>query len=165
MNEYQELLAVNHQHAFDFFYEELLLTKSAEELSTNEAEHVASVLAHYAQTPYSNDLRKLPPPHNLSRVFEDFILSLEKRDDPSALRRGAAECLFLLGFFPEAMARRHNLSYFLSIGRTLYLRAAYYGVGPNQQKTFWLMSRNLDTSVEACQELRANWRDTPYLLH
>jgi len=103
MEPLQELLAVDHRRALEFFVTGLQ-DVSDPGVDRQELLYNASVLAHYAQVSTSAGL-EMPAPANLTAIFDNFVLNASIPPDGHLLEVAGAQCLFLTGFFEDRMHR------------------------------------------------------------
>jgi hypothetical protein len=92
----------------------------------------ASVLAHYAQTSTEAGVG-LPPPSNLSVVFDNFVLDHSLLQDGGMMEIAGGQCLLLAGFFCDQMRRRYAIHEYAERGASFFSRAA--GLNRNPRKS------------------------------
>jgi hypothetical protein len=164
----KELLQFTSNGTLQFFYTELRDTSSARDLSQLEALHVASMLSHYAHVSRWVPAGDMPPPQGLDEVSKRFeildALSAEQLNDQMTVRIAAAQCLFALSFYAAWLESRRHKAWLEDHGRTYYRHTSNLSTTENDKKTFWLMSKNFEAWVKACQELQDDLRDRPFLL-
>lgn len=164
----KELLQFTSNGTLQFFYTELRDTTAARDLSQLEALHVASMLSHYAHVSRYAPTTDCPPPDGVDELSQRFrvfdALSVEQLNDQLTVRIVAAECLFALAFYTAMLESRRHKAWLEEHGRTYYRHTSNLSKTDNDKKTFWLMSTNFAAWVRACQEMRADLRDRPFLL-
>ena len=116
---FEELVAIDSKRAFNFFLASLKETALTERLKDDEMFYVASVLAHYSQTPRF-DATSMPCMANLSEVFDNFVLQTTRLTDSEILEFGGSQVLLFAGFFRDQMRRRHNVEWYDQVGQSLY---------------------------------------------
>ena len=93
MGPLQELLAIDHRQALEFFV--LRLQEVSEsDVDRQELLYNASLLAHYAQVSTQPDV-DLPAPANLSEVFDHFVADTTLLHDTLMMETAGAQCLLL----------------------------------------------------------------------
>ncbi|MES1257176.1 MAG: hypothetical protein ABUS51_02055 [Acidobacteriota bacterium] len=160
---FEELIAVDSQHALNFFHVSLRETMGAKQLKDDEVFYVASILAHYSQTSRS-DGTSIPSMANLSEVFDNFILQTAMRSDPGVLEMGGSQILLFAGFFRDQMARRHNVRWYDQVGQSLYERASQHSTNPKKRALFDRLSESFPVWTILCRDLSRALRDNRLLL-
>ena len=164
----KELLQFTSNGTLQFFYTELRDTSSARDLSKLEALHVASMLSHYAHVSRYAPSTEMPPPADLEELSKRFLvfdaLAIEQLNDQMTVRIAAAQCLFALAFYTAWLESRRHFEWLQDHGRAYYRHTSQLSKTDNDKKTYWLMSQNFAEWVKACQEMRADLRDRPFLV-
>ena len=119
MGPFQELLAIDHRHALDFFVVRLQ-DVSEPDVDRRELLYNASVLAHYAQVS-TQSAADLGTPETLSAVFDHFVADTTLLHDALMMETAAAQCLLLAGFFEDQMRGRHNIRWYAELGAGFFL--------------------------------------------
>src|SRR4029078_7018746 len=107
MEPLQELLAVDHRRALEFFVTGLQ-DVSEPGVDRQELLYNASVLAHYAQVSVNAGM-DVPAPADLGTIFDNYVVDQSCADDGLIMETAAAQCLMLTGFFEAQMRQRHNI--------------------------------------------------------
>ncbi len=160
---FEELIAIDSQHALNFFLVNLRETMGDRRLKDDEVLYVASILAHYSQTSRA-DTSSIPPMAHLGEVFDHFVLQTDMHRDPGVLEMGGSQVLFFAGFFRDQMARRHNVRWFDQIGQSLYERASHHSVNPKKRDLFDRLSESFPVWTLLCRDLSRTLRDNRLLL-
>ncbi len=160
MGPLQELLAVDHRRAFEFFFTRLRdVTEPG--VGRDELLYNASVLAHYAQVSTGDAVS--PAPTGLDDVFDAFA-SETPIVDADVLEVIGTHCLLLVGFFGDQMRRRHNLSWYSQLGAGFFHRAARHQPSPRKARLMDTMGRDFGRWRQRHERLSRDLRDTPFLL-
>ena len=162
MEPLQELLAVNHRRALEFFVTGLQ-DVSSPGVDRQELLYNASVLAHYAQVSTTTEL-EMPAPVNLSAVFDNFVLNTSVPQDPQLLETAGAQCLFLTGFFEDQMRGRHDIRWYAELGAGFFMRAAGGARSSKRGRLLTMMARHFEPWRQTHARLSRELRDQPYLL-
>ena len=162
MEPLQELLAVNHRRALEFFVTGLQ-DVSSPGVDRQELLYHASVLAHYAQVSTTTEL-EMPAPVNLSAVFDNFVLNTSVPQDPQLLETAGAQCLFLTGFFEDQMRGRHDIRWYAELGAGFFMRAAGGARSSKRARLLTMMARHFEPWRQTHARLSRELRDQPYLL-
>jgi hypothetical protein len=117
-----DLIATTERQTLQFFFSGLKDVSDAE-VDERELLYAASVLAHYALTS-TGTAREMPAPHDLSHIFDHFVLSDLMHGDSQMMETAAAQCLLLAGFFEGQMRGRHSIRWYADLGSGFYRRAA-----------------------------------------
>ena len=162
MSTFQELIAVDHRRALDFFVEGLQDVSGAgadrEELLYN-----ASVLAHYAQVSTHSD-SEIPAPASLMSVFDQFVLNTGVPLDVQAVETAGAQCLLLTGFFEGQMRGRHAVQWYASLGSGFFHQAASYEDSAKKARLLSALGRHFETWRQRYALLSRELRDRPYVI-
>jgi hypothetical protein len=109
-----DLLGVNSEQAFRFFFGYLQEEVATKRVTKKETLYVASILAHYAQTSRS-DPNFMVPSGSLYEVLDNFVLPAMTPEgslglqDAKILEIAGSHTLLLVGFFRDQMNNRHSL--------------------------------------------------------
>jgi hypothetical protein len=160
---FEELVAVNSGKAFRFFLEGLKETAGVSRLRDDEVFYVASILAHYAQTPGS-DATSIAPMADLSDVFDNFVFHNTELNDSELLEIGGSQILLFAGFFRDQMAKRHNVKWYDQVGQSLYERASQYSRNAKKRVLFDGLAETLPDWTIACRDLSRSLRANRLLL-
>jgi hypothetical protein len=162
MDEFVELLGVNHKQALEFFAIGLS-DVSGREANRQELLYTASVLAHFSQVSTGTE-EGFVTHKTLSEVFDEYIYRQDPMCDPIILENVACQCLFLLGFFGDQMRRRHSMNWWTQVGSGFYSQAATFESSPTKVLLMRMMSRNFNLWRGRCKKLSRELRDQQYLL-
>jgi len=163
MGDFQELLKVDKKETFDFFYLGLRDRVPAERVIDAETKYTASILASFAQTS-SCDMVDMPPFSSLSEIFDNFVLPGSALRNPNLLALAGAQSLFLLGVFPSQMARRHNLEWYIELGKSFYRKAGLYSTNSGERYLYGRLSNNFSVWTRAYQRLNRELYEERFLL-
>jgi len=162
MGPLQELLAIDDRQALEFFVLRLQdvieSTVDREELLYN-----ASVLAHYSLVSTQPDV-DMPPPANLSAVFDHFVCDSTQLRDSSMMETAGAQCLLLTGFFEDQMRRRHNIRWYAELGASFFSRAARYERSTRKARLLDAIARRFEPWRQRHAQLSRELRNESYLL-
>jgi hypothetical protein len=162
MGPLQELLAIDHRQAFEFFV--LRLQDVAEPtVDREELLYNASVLAHYAQVSIQSDV-DVPAPANLSAVFDRFVSDTTLLHGGLMMETAGAQCLLLAGFFEDQMCRRHNIHWYAELGASFFGRAALHERAPRRARLLNAIARRFEPWRQCHAQLSRELRDQSYLL-
>jgi hypothetical protein len=162
MGPLQELLAIDHRQALEFFVQRLQ-DLSEPTVDREELLYNASLLAHYAQVSTQPDV-ELPAPANLSVVFDHFVFDTTLRNDSLMMETAGAQCLLLAGFFEDQMHRRHNIRWYASLGANFFSRAAVQERSLRKARLLDAIGRRFEFWRQRHAQLSRALRDQPYLL-
>jgi hypothetical protein len=162
MGPFQELLAVGHRQAFEFFFVGLK-DLSEPTVDPQELLYNASVLAHYAQVSTRADT-DWPAPANLSAVFDHFVADSSLHHDGQMMETAAAQCLLLAGFFEDQMRGRHSIRWYAELGAGFFSRAAMQEPSAPKARLLDTLSRRFEPWRQCHARLGRELRDQPYLL-
>lgn len=165
MSEFQEMLKVDSEDTFRFFFNSLLQVLVNNKKSYKEAEilYVSSILAHYAQVTKSGNESK-PILSGLMEVFDLFILNGEVPTDADILEWGGSQIILYAGFFRDQMRRRHNPAFYDMVGQSLYFRVSREK-SYKQRGFFEELSSNVPFWTKSCCHLSRYLRRQRYLLN
>ena len=161
MEPLQELLAVDHRRALEFFVTGLQ-DVSDPGVDRQELLYNASVLAHYAQVS-TDAVSEIATPADLVSVFDHFVSDMSL-SDPLLLEAAGAQCLFLSGFFETQMRRRHNIEWYAGLGASFFRRAAAGGTSPKKSRLLVTIASEFEPWRRRHARLSREMRDWPYLL-
>jgi hypothetical protein len=162
MGSLQELLAIDHRQALQFFV--LRLQEVVEPtVDRDELLYNASVLAHYAQVSIQHAL-DVPAPANLSAVFDRFVSDTTMLEGGPMMETAGAQCLLLAGFFEDQMRRRHNIRWYAELGASFFSRAALYERSPRKARLLDALARRFEPWRRSHAQLSRELRDQSYLL-
>ena len=162
MGPLQELLAIDHRQALEFFA--LRLQEVSEsDVDRQELLYNASLLAHYAQVSTQPDV-DLPAPANLSEVFDHFVADTTLLHDTLMMETAGAQCLLLAGFFEDQMRRRHNIRWYAALGAGFFSRAAVQERSLQKARLLDAIARRFEAWRRRHARLSRELRDQPYLL-
>lgn len=162
MGPLQELLAIDHRQALEFFV--LRLQDVAEPtVDREELLYNASVLAHYAQVSTQSDL-DVPTPATLSAVFDHFVADTTLLKSSPMMETAGAQCLLLAGFFEDQLRRRHNIRWYAELGASFFSRAALYERSPHRARLLDAIARRFEPWRQRHAQIGRELRDQPYLL-
>jgi hypothetical protein len=162
MGPLQELLAVDHRRALEFFVTGLQ-DVSSPDVDRQELLYNASVLAHYAQVSTVAEL-EMPAPANLSAVFDNFVFDTSVPHDARLMETAGAQCLFLTGFFEDQMRARHDIRWYAELGAGFFLRAASSAGSTRKGQLLTMIARHFEPWRQRHSRLSRELRDQPYLL-
>jgi hypothetical protein len=162
MRPLQELLAIDHRLALEFFVLRLQdvakPTADREELLYN-----ASVLAHYAQVSRESEV-DVPAPATLSAIFDHFVSGTTFADHTPMMETAGAQCLLLAGFFADQMRSRHNIRWYAELGASFFSRAATYERSTRKARLLDAIAKRFETWRQCHLQISRELRDEPYLL-
>ena len=136
MDEFVELLPVDHKRALEFFVSELIDVLDGRIVSRVQLLYNASVLAHYSQVSTENVL-DMPTPRDLRDVLDRFIFENHiPTGDPELLEISGAQTLFVTGFFGDQMfaGHRYNLRWCNEIWAGFYHKASQCSESPKKRE-------------------------------
>lgn len=162
MDPLQELLAIDHRQALEFFVVRLQ-DLSEPDVDRQELIYNASVLAHYARVSTQADV-DLGTPANLSEVFDHFVSDTTLLRDSQMMEAAGAQCLLLAGFFEDQMRRRHNIRWYAELGAGFFSRAALEEQSPHKARLLDAIARRFEPWRRRHAQLSRELRDQPYLL-
>jgi hypothetical protein len=162
MGPLQELIAIDHRQALEFFVQRL---QDVSEPSVDQQEllYNASLLAHYAQVSTQADV-DLPAPATLNDVFDHFVSDTTLLHDSVMMETAGAQCLLLAGFFEDQLRRRHNIRWYAELGASFFSRAALYERSPHKARLLDAIARRFEPWRRRHAQLSRELRDQPYLL-
>ncbi|OHA89383.1 MAG: hypothetical protein A3B03_00130 [Candidatus Zambryskibacteria bacterium RIFCSPLOWO2_01_FULL_42_41] len=163
MGDFQELLKVDKKETFNFFYLGLRDRVPAEKVVDAETKYTASILASFAQTS-SCDMVDMPPFSSLSEIFDHFVLPGSDLRDPALLALAGAQSLFLLGIFPNQMARRYNLQWYGKLGQSFYRQAGQYAGSRQERELYNRLSNNFSIWTSAYKKLNRELYENRFVL-
>ena len=158
----EDLLAVDHRGAFEFFVVGLRDVADAD-VDRQELLYNASVLAHYSQVSTAAET-DFPAPANLSFVFDQFVLGTELPGDGATMEVAGAQCLLLAGFFQDQMRGRFNLNWYATLGAGFFRRAAVQEPSAKKAQLLDALGRRFEPWRQTHARLGRELRDRPYLL-
>jgi hypothetical protein len=158
----EDLLAVDHRGAFEFFVVGLRDVADAD-VDRQELLYNASVLAHYSQVSTAAET-DFPAPANLSFVFDQFVLGTELPGDGATMEVAGAQCLLLAGFFQDQMRGRFNLQWYATLGAGFFRRAAAQEASAKKAQLLEAVARRFEPWRQTHARLGRELRDRPYLL-
>lgn len=113
MGDFTELFEVNSTQVLKFFFDRLKEEIISREITGIETLYVASILAHYAQTPSNrNTSNEDATPVSLYDVLDSFVLpgltieGFSKLRDSKMFEVAGSHTLLLAGFFRDQAGRR-----------------------------------------------------------
>jgi hypothetical protein len=162
MGPLQELLAIDHRQALEFFVQRLQ-DVSEPTVDQQELLYNASLLAHYAQVSTQANV-DLPAPATLSDVFDHFVSDTTLLHDSLMMETAGAQCLLLAGFFEDQLRRRHNIRWYAELGASLFSRAALHERSPHKARLLDAIARRFEPWRRRHAQLSRELRDQPYLL-
>jgi hypothetical protein len=162
MGPLQELLAIDHRQALEFFVQRLQ-DISEPTVDQQELLYNASLLAHYAQVSTQANV-DLPAPATLSDVFDHFVSDTTLLHDSLMMETAGAQCLLLAGFFEDQLRRRHNIRWYAELGASLFSRAALHERSPHKARLLDAIARRFEPWRRRHAQLSRELRDQPYLL-
>jgi hypothetical protein len=162
MGPLQELLAIDHRQALEFFVQRLQ-DVSEPTVDQQELLYNASLLAHYAQVSTQANV-DLPAPATLSDVFDHFVSDTTLLHDSLMMETAGAQCLLLAGFFEDQMRRRHNIRWYAKLGASFFSRAALHERSPHKARLLDAIARRFEPWRRRHAQLSRELRDQPYLL-
>jgi hypothetical protein len=162
MDPLQELLAIDHRQALEFF---VLRLQDVSEPTVDRQEllYNASLMAHYAQVTTQPDV-DVPVPANLSAVFDLFASDTTLLHDSLMMETAGAQCLLLAGFFEDQMRRRHNIRWYAELGASFFSRAALHERSLDKARLLDAIARRFEPWRRRHAQLSRELRDQPYLL-
>ncbi len=168
MGDLQELFGVNSEQALRFFIDSLREETLPVGIVEDETYYVASVLAHYAQTPRGND--SFVSPGNLAEVFESSFLPGIGADsplltDPGILEIAGSQTLLLAGFFRDQIGRRRSADWYDWMGQSFYVRASDSLQIGRKKILLQRIAEHFPVWARTCQGLSRNLRDNYFLFH
>jgi hypothetical protein len=169
MSDLQELFGVNSEQVLKFFIDSLREEVLPTGIIDDELFYVASVLAHYAQTP-RYDSGPITA-GSLSEVFDVFVLrgmlGLESPGltDPELLEIAGSQALLFAGVFRDQMRRRHNVAWYDRLGQSFYNRASDYSPGRRKKEVLQRIATHFPVWAQTCNEMSRRLRDNYYLLN
>ena len=158
----QELLAVDHRRALEFFATGLR-DVSESDVDGQELLYNASVLAHYAQVSTQTGV-ELPAPASLSNVFDHFVCSSVLFHDSEMMEVAGAQCLLLAGFFERQMRRRHNIRWYAELGAGYFSRAADHAQSQPKTQLLDTMAHSFEAWRQRYALLSRELRVQPFVL-
>jgi hypothetical protein len=158
----EDLLAVDHRGAFEFFVVGLRDVSDAD-VDRQELLYNASVLAHYSQVSTAGET-DFPAPANLSFVFDHFVLGTELPGDAATMEVAGAQCLLLAGFFQDQMRGRFNLQWYATLGAGFFRRAAAHEPSSKKAQLLDAVARRFEPWRQTHARLGRELRERPYLL-
>lgn len=162
MQRLDELLAVTHRQALEFFVVGLSdVCEGA--VDRDELLYNASVLAHHAQVS-TQQAFDLPTPPDLAAVFDHFVVDQSLAGDASMMEAAGTHCLLLTGFFGDQMRQRHNIRWYAELGSGFFRRAATLAASPRKGVLLVNLARHFEPWRVRQARLSRELRDMPYLL-
>lgn len=162
MGPLQELIAIDHRQALEFFVQRLQ-DVSEPTVDQQELLYNASLLAHYAQVSTQADA-DMPAPATLNDVFDHFVSDTTLLHDSLMMETAGAQCLLLAGFFEDQLRRRHNIRWYAELGASFFSRAALYERSPHKARLLDAIARRFEPWRRRHAQLSRELRDQPYLL-
>jgi hypothetical protein len=157
-------LAVTHNQALRFFFERLKDVTDDAEPSTDELLYNASVLAHFATTSTRSTPTFPSTPADLTMMFDLFVLDRSQHADPEIMEAAASQCLLLTGFFADQMKRRHNITWFASLGAGFYDSAAQHNSDRTRARMMITMAARFEFWRRQQQRLAKELHDINLLI-
>jgi hypothetical protein len=161
------LLPVSMERTYNFFAENLRdeVTENVGMGANGDEElvYVASILAHFAQTPRSSnntglDLVNVPIPADLSEIKH-----LDSKD-PGLLEVNGSKILILAGFFRNQMKAVHEVEPYDKIGQSIYGLASRHAPTRRKRDLFQGLSITFPFWTKACSNVSRTLYDNQYLL-
>lgn len=164
-----ELLAVDERDALQFFFSGLK-DVSEPHVRADDLLYNASVLAHYAQTSCSFEGSDDPCPKDLVGIFNkgfglDEVETVSSLNGPDGFEVLACQTLLFTGFFRRHMARRHNISWYESLGARFFRNAALRESNTKKAEALSRMSSGFPFWALRYSRLEHELRIKPYLLN
>lgn len=156
---FQELISVNSDSAFEFFFSGLREITCRR--PNNEMHYVAGVLARYSETPRYDASGTLLLA-DLSEVFDQFVFL--STADPEILEIGGSQLLLFAGFFRDQAKSRHNVNWYDKVGQCFYDRASTHSGEAKKRFLFERMSDSFPEWALICRDLNRSFRDNRFLL-
>ena len=160
---FEELFAIDSERAFNFFLARLRETAETERFKDDEMFYVASILAHYSQTPRFATA-SMPCMANLSEVFDNFLLQTTRLMDSEVLEFGGSQVLLFAGFFRDQMRRRHNVQWYDQVGQSLYEKAGRHSNNLKKRALFDRLSESFPVWTIICRNLSRTLGENRLLL-
>jgi hypothetical protein len=159
-------LGIDDRAAFEFFRARLEETPAVQARPGQPPElpYCASILAHFSSTS-ADSVEGIPAPRSLMDVFDQYVLSTLGHGDPAFMEDAGAKTLLLVGFFHQAMARRHNIGWYRRLGASFFHEAAALTDDQKRKYVLSLVSRRFDLWQLAFCELEATLREERFLLY
>ena len=157
-------LAVTNAQALRFFFERLKDVTDEDAPPTQELLYNASVLAHFATTSTMATPTFPSTPADLTMMFDLFVLDRSQHTDPEIMEAAASQCLLLTGFFGEQMKRRHNITWYASLGAGLYDSAAHHNTDRTRARMMITMAARFEFWRRQQQRLARELRDINLLI-
>lgn len=162
MEPLDELLAVTHRRALEFFV--VGLSDVCEStVDRHELLYNASVLAHHTQVSTHASF-ELPAPRDLTTVFDQFVYDRTLSEDPTMMESAGTQCLLLTGFFEGQMCRRHNVGWYATLGAGFFHQAAMLSRSPRKAVLLAGIGRHFEPWRARHARLSRELREGPYLL-
>jgi hypothetical protein len=164
-----DLLGVNSEQAFRFFFGYLQNEVATKRVAKKETTYVAGVLAHYAQTSRSNP-NFMVPSGSLYEILDNFVLPAMTPEgalglqDAEILEVAGSHTLFLVGFFRDQMKKRHSLKWYDSLGQSFFVRASANSNQEEKAELLWAISEHFPFWAASCRNMSRTLRDERYLL-
>jgi hypothetical protein len=169
MSDLQELFGVNSEQVLRFFIDSLREEVLPAGIVDDELFYVASVLAHYAQTPCYDSGRVAAG--SLSEVFDSFVLhgmsgqESTGLNDPEILEIAGSQALLFVGVFRDQMRKRHNVAWYDRLGQSFYNRASDYSPGRRKKEVLLRIAAHFPVWAQTCSGMSRRLRDNYYLLN
>jgi hypothetical protein len=160
---FEELVGIDSERAIRFFLASLRETAGTERFKNDEVFYVASILAHYSQTPRF-DATSMPCMANLSEVFDNFVMQTTRLADSEILEFGGSQVLLFAGFFRDQMRRRHNVKWYDQVGQSLYEKASQHSNNLKKRQLFDRLSESFPAWTIVCRNLSRTLRENQLLL-
>jgi hypothetical protein len=162
MGPFQELLAIDHRQALDFF---IVGLRDVSEGTVDQQElfYNASVLAHYAQVS-THAGGEWPAPANLSEVFDHFVCDATVLRDSLMMEVAGTQCLLLAGFFEDQMRHRHNIRWYAELGAGFFSQASIHERSALKARLLDSIASGFETWRQRHARLSRALREQPYLL-
>ena len=168
MSDLTELFSVNSEQALRFFAESLREEVLPVGVTGDEFLYVASVLAHYAQTPrYRSDSFLAD---NMSDLFEQFVLGGMTNEkslvstNPEILEVAGSQTLLFVGFFRDQTRRRHNVAWYDRMGQLFYSEAGSRSLSRKRKEMLGQIADHFPSWAVTCRNMSRTLRDNRYLL-
>jgi hypothetical protein len=153
-----EMLSVNHSQTFSFFLDGLQETTKKEPCS--QMLYVASVLAHYAQTPQGSH------EYIAFRDLGDMVgqAVFVEVSDPEILQIYGSHIILFAGFFRDQVGRRHNVGWYDQLGQRFYYRVGRYSSSAKERDFFGDFAEVLPQWTHRCCRLSRYLREKRLLI-
>lgn len=170
MSDFTELFGVNSDQVLKFFFDRLKEEVISRNVSGVETLYVASILAHYAQTPCRRDTPDTATPRSLYDVLDSFVLPGLTREgflrmrDSNTLEVAGSQTLLLAGFFRDQAERRLNPNWYDHVGRAFFERASEHARERKRAELLAQVARHFPVWTISCRNMSRTIREERYLL-